>query len=69
MVGPDWLRAAIGEHLSLVREHRRVPERLAVVGNKAWQKLAEKVMGRFVNARTRFFDGDDYEGAVAWLSA
>lgn len=61
--------AAIGEHLSLVREHRRVPERLAVVGNKAWQKLAERVMAKFVNARTKFFDADDYDGAVAWLSA
>jgi hypothetical protein len=61
--------AALGDHLSLVREHRRVPERVAVVGNKTWQKLAEKVMGKFLNADTRFFDGNDYERAVAWLSA
>jgi len=61
--------AALGDHLSLVREYRRVPERVAVVGNKAWQKLAERVTGKFLNAETRFFDGNDYEGAVAWLSA
>jgi hypothetical protein len=42
---------------------------LAAVGNQAWQKLADKVMGRFVNARARFFDADDHDGAVAWLSA
>lgn len=60
--------AALGEHLSLVREHRRVPERVAVVGNKAWQKLAEKVMGKFVNAETRFFEADDYARAVDWVS-
>lgn len=61
--------AALGDHLSLVREHRRVPERIAVVGDKAWQNLAEKVMSRFVNARTQFFDADDFEGAKAWISA
>ena len=61
--------AALGDHLSLVREHRRIPERIAVVGDKAWQNLAEKVVSRFVNARTQFFDADDFEGAKAWISA
>ena len=61
--------AAIGDHLSLVREHRRVPERIAVVGDRAWQNLAEKLMSRFVNARSKFFDAGDFDGAKAWLSA
>jgi len=61
--------AALGDHLSLVREHRHVPERIAVVGDKAWQNLAEKLLSRFVNARTQFFDADDFEGAKAWISA
>jgi hypothetical protein len=61
--------SALGDHLSLVREHRRVPERIAIVGDKAWQHLAEKVMVRFVNGKARFFDGGDYDGAVAWVSA
>lgn len=61
--------AALGNHLSLVREHHRKPERIAVVGNKAWQNLAEKVMSRFVNAKAHFFEGDDYAGAVAWVSS
>jgi len=26
-------------------------------------------MSRFVNARTQFFDADDFEGAKAWISA
>lgn len=61
--------AALGDHLSLVNEHRRVPERIAVLGDKAWQRLAEKVVSRFVDARTKFFDADDAGGAEAWLSA
>jgi len=60
--------SALGEHLSLVREHRRKPERIAVVGDKAWQRLAEKIMSRFVNAKAKFFDSDDYEGARAWVA-
>jgi hypothetical protein len=60
---------ALGHHLSLVREHRRIPERLVVVGDKAWQRLAEKVMSKFVNAETRHFDSAQYDAAVAWVSS
>lgn len=61
--------SALGDHLSLVREHYRVPERIAIVGDKAWQKMAGKIMARFVNAQTKFFDSGDYDGAVAWVAA
>jgi hypothetical protein len=60
---------ALGDHLSLVREHYRIPERIAIVGDKAWQKMAGKIMSRFVNAQTKFFDSGDYDGAVAWVAA
>jgi hypothetical protein len=61
--------SALGDHLSLIREHYRVPERIAVVGDKTWQKMAGKIMGKFVNAQTKFFDSGDYDGAVAWVAA
>ena len=61
--------SALGDHLSLVREHYRVPERIAIVGDKAWQEMAGKIMARFVNAQTMFFDSGDYDGAVAWVAA
>ena len=61
--------SALGDHLSLVRAHYRVDERIAIVGDKAWQNMAGKIMARFVNAQTMFFDSDDYEGAVAWIAA
>ena len=61
--------SALADHLSLVREHYRVPERIAIVGDKAWQKMAGKIMARFVNAQTKFFDSGDYDGAVAWVAA
>ncbi len=61
--------SALGDHLSLVRDHYRVLERIAIVADKAWQKMAGKIMARFVNAQTRFFDSGDYDGAVAWVAA
>jgi hypothetical protein len=61
--------SALGDHLSLIREHYRVPERIAIVGDKAWQKMAGKIMAKFVNAQTKFFDSGDYNGAVAWVAA
>lgn len=58
--------SALGDHLSLVREHRRTPQRVAVVGDQAWQRLAQKVMSKFVNADTEFFAPSAYANAVAW---
>jgi hypothetical protein len=69
---PDFslrrILSALGDHLSLVREHYRVPERIAIVGDKAWQRMAEKIMSKFLNAQTKFFDSGDYNGAVAWVA-
>ncbi len=59
--------SALGEHLSLVRDHRHVPQRIAVLGNKAWQKLAERVFSRFVTADVRFFEVEEADRARAWL--
>lgn len=58
--------SALGNHLSLVREHYRVPERIAVVGEKSWQKMAEKIMNKFVLAQSRFFDTSNYDDALKW---
>ncbi|MGI9470299.1 MAG: STAS/SEC14 domain-containing protein, partial [Rubripirellula sp.] len=61
--------AALGDHLSLIREHRRTPQRVAVVGDKSWQRPAEKILSKFVNAETRFFDSPDYDQGGSWVAA
>jgi hypothetical protein len=58
---------ALGDHLSLVREHHRAPSRVAVVGDKAWMKLAQTAVSSFIDAKTSYFDKDDFDGARAWL--
>lgn len=59
---------AVADHLSLVREHRRAPERVAVVGRAGWQKAAERLFGRFIEAESRYFDADEIDAATAWVT-
>ena len=58
---------ALGRHLALIRDHRRAVRRVVVVGNQAWQAQAEKLVKRFVNSETRFFEGADYALAETWI--
>ena len=44
---------ALADHFSLVREHRRIPRRVAVVGDQAWQKLALRLLSGFTVAATQ----------------
>ncbi len=65
--GWQGLAAIIG-HLSLAREHAAQAQRVAVVGEHGWQKLAQRVAGRFLNAETRYFPGEAFEAAKMWLT-
>lgn len=58
---------AIAHHLGFVRDHRHAPERVALVGNAAWMRVAERVASNFIDAETRFFEGKDYEAAEGWV--
>ena len=58
---------ALGEHLGIVREYARRPERVAIVGDAAWQRLAAGVMGRFVRAEVCYFPSGSFEEASAWV--
>jgi hypothetical protein len=61
--------AALSDHLSLIREHRRTPKRVAVLGDAGWQKLAQKLASRFLEAESRFFDAAHAEQAQVWAAA
>ena len=58
---------ALAEHLSILREHRRQPERVAVVGDRQWQKLLQAILSRFTRAETRFFESSHSEQAEVWI--
>lgn len=57
---------ALADQFSLVREHRRIPRRVVVVGDQAWQKLASRLLSRFTVAATQFFDAAPAEQAQLW---
>ena len=59
---------ALADHFKLVRDHRNVPSRIAIVGDEAWQRLAARVMGRFVTADSRYFDETQFEDAKRYLA-
>lgn len=58
---------ALTDHLGLVRDHHRAPEKVAVLGDATWQHLAQKVFGRFLNAETRYFQGAEIADVEKWL--
>lgn len=58
---------ALGEHLALVRDHRRVIERVAVVGHASWQKLAVRVVSQFLRGEAKYFGDDHLVAARRWL--
>jgi len=60
--------SAIAGHFTLAREHAALAQRVAVVGEHGWQKLGQRVAGRFLNAETRYFPGEDFDAARAWLT-
>lgn len=59
--------AALAQHLSLISEYRRIPRRVAVIGAHRWQHAAQRLLSRFVNAQTRYFDSDQLAEARQWL--
>lgn len=59
--------SALAEHLSLIRDHRHAPEKVAVVGVATWQHLAEQVFRQFLDAETRYFQGAEMESVERWL--
>ncbi|MBY6092805.1 SpoIIAA family protein [Pseudooceanicola sp. 502str34] len=61
--------SALGQHLSLVKSHHKQPARVAVVGDAAWMRMAEGLMSQFLEAKTKYFDEDDFEAGKAWLLA
>ncbi|MEB3323106.1 MAG: STAS/SEC14 domain-containing protein [Synechococcaceae cyanobacterium] len=58
---------ALADHLSILREHRGVPERVAVVGQAPWQHHLQRLIARFSRAESRWFDAAHGEKAEPWL--
>jgi universal stress protein A len=60
------LDAAWGD-LKFGIEHNRRIDRLAVVGERDWERWMTKIAGWFLHGEVRYFDHDDIDDAWAWI--
>lgn len=60
--------SALSDHLTLIREHRHSPEKVAVVGSQTWEKVLQRIVSRFINAESKYFDAEHADEAKTWLT-
>jgi hypothetical protein len=59
---------ALRDHFVLVRDHHRAVERVAVVGDRDWEKRLAKVVSKFIDAEVRHFSANELPGAEKWVT-
>jgi hypothetical protein len=62
-----WKAAALWDDLKFDLKHFAAIERLAMVGNRKWQKWMSKFCRPFTTAQIRYFNRADIGEARAWL--
>jgi len=62
-----WRKAADWEQTKFALRHFRHVERMAVVGERAWQKGAAEFCKPFTRAEIHLFDPDELQKAREWL--
>lgn len=61
--------SALGAHFNLVRTHADDADRIAVVGDKTWQHMGQRVVKKVLNVEARFFEPAQFDAARVWLTA
>jgi hypothetical protein len=61
-----WELRAAWDDFKLGLKHGRQFEKIAIVGNKNWQKMSAKLGSWFVSGDIEYFDNDD--AAIMWLN-
>jgi hypothetical protein len=62
-----WTAGALWQGIKFDMEHFRDIERLAVVGEKAWEHGMALFCRAFTNAEIRYFDRSQADQADAWI--
>ena len=63
-----WKARAIWEDIKFDARHHADLERLAIVGDKRWQKWMATVCKPFTSAKVRYFERGESDEALAWLT-
>lgn len=63
-----WTAGALWEDLKVDMKHFNHIERLAMVGEKAWEKGMSVFCKPFTTAKVRYFGQDEFEQAKEWIA-
>ncbi|SLN45964.1 hypothetical protein TRL7639_02499 [Falsiruegeria litorea R37] len=61
--------SALDAHFHLGRTHAPLLERAAIVGNKGWQHMAQRIGNQLIKADIQYFPEEDMDNAKSWLAA
>lgn len=60
---------ALSDHFFLVRSHHQKLDKIAIVGDAAWQAMASRLGRQLFKIPSHYFPSQDFDGAMAWLSS
>ena len=63
-----WDLHALGDDITFSTPHCTKIDRIALVGEKTWEKWMAKVCKPFTMAKVRYFDATELPAAEAWLA-
>ncbi|WP_164661146.1 STAS/SEC14 domain-containing protein [Tropicibacter sp. Alg240-R139] len=61
--------SALDAHFHLGRTHAPLLEKAAIVGNKGWQHMAQRIGNQLIKAKIQYFPEEEMDNAKAWLAA
>jgi hypothetical protein len=62
-----WDVKALWDDIKFSTTHGTKIKRIAIVGEKTWEKWMAKVCKPFTMAKVRYFDATEFDAAKAWL--
>lgn len=64
-----WLGlSAFASHFRMAGHHIGMLDRAAIVGDQAWQRMAQRVASHVLGTRTQYFPSEEVENAKSWLA-
>jgi hypothetical protein len=63
-----WDAHALWDDIKFSTTHCTKMERIALVGEKAWERWMAKVCGPFTMAKVRYFDASEIDAAWNWVA-
>lgn len=62
-----WTAGALWEECKLAYHHLKDVERMAMIGDKAWEKGLTVFMKPFIGAKLKYFDVSERQAAIDWI--